>query len=61
MQQRVHQRSPSTRVIPAGSASVHHHARRLIYHRNVSVFVNNLQWNFFCNRFQRFRFRLANY
>src|SRR5438128_1821829 len=59
MQQRVDQRAAVAGVIGRSRAGVDHHARGLVDDREIVVFVDNLQRNFFRYRAQRTGLRLA--
>src|SRR5438552_15709778 len=59
MQQRVDQRAAVAGVIGRARAGVDHHARGLVDYREIVVFVDNFQRNFFRYRAQRTGLRLA--
>src|SRR5438128_5998018 len=59
MQQRVDQRAAIAGVIGRARAGVDHHARGLVDYREIVVFVDNFQRNFFRYRAQRTGLRLA--
>src|SRR5438876_2562309 len=59
MQQRVYQRAAIAGVIGRARAGVDHHARGLVDYREIVVFVDNFQRNFFRYRAQRTGLRLT--
>src|ERR1700686_4242499 len=59
MQQSVDQCSAVSFIVSWRSTSMHHHASRLIYDREISVFVNYVQRDLFRDGAQRRTFNLT--
>ena len=53
MQQGIDQRAAIPRIFSSTRAGMDHHSRRLVDHRQIVIFVDNIQRNLFCNRPKR--------